>query len=95
MVYPTNVLHLANYTSHSSAFPEEVPAWFIKLFTEENGVVLDPFVGSGTSAVAAKRLGRNYIGIDIMQEYCDLSESNLKNTEQYQYNLDSLIKTEK
>ena len=89
MVYPTNVLHLSTECAnknHSAAFPEELPSWFIKLFTEEGGVVLDPFVGSGTSAVAAKKLGRHYIGIDVMREYCDLSESNLEKAEQYQYN---------
>jgi len=89
-VYPTNVLYLSTECSnknHSAAFPEELPSWFIKLFTKENDVVLDPFVGSGTSAVAAKKLGRNYIGIDIIREYCDLSENNLNKIEQYQYNL--------
>jgi len=94
-VYPTNVLHLSTQCSnknHNGAFPEELPAWFIKLFTQENDVVLDPFVGSGTSAVAAKKLGRNYIGIDIMQEYCDLSESNLENTEGYQFSLIDMVK---
>ena len=88
MVYPTNVLHLSTQCSnknHSAAFPEELPAWFIKLFTEARDVVLDPFAGSGTSAVAAKKLGRNYIGIDIMREYCDLSENNLKNIKDYQF----------
>jgi len=91
MVYPTNVLYLATECSnknHSAAFPEELPSWFIKLFTKENDIILDPFIGSGTSAVAAKRLGRNYIGIDILQEYCDLSESNLEKAEQYQFTLD-------
>ncbi|MCL2095996.1 MAG: site-specific DNA-methyltransferase [Oscillospiraceae bacterium] len=83
-VYPTNVLYLPTECSnknHSAAFPEELPSWFIKLFTRENETVLDPFVGSGTSAVAAKKLGRNYIGVDIIREYCDLSESNLKKSE--------------
>ena len=97
MVYPTNVLHLSTECSnknHSAAFPEELPSWFIQLFTEEGDVVLDPFVGSGTSAIAAKKLGRQYIGIDIMQEYCDLSESNLEKlgeTEQYQYSLMEMV----
>ena len=89
-VYPTNVLYLPTECSnknHSAAFPEELPSWFIKLFTKENDVVLDPFIGSGTTAVAAKKLGRNYIGINIMQEYCDLSERNLKKAEEYQFSL--------
>ena len=89
-VYPTNVLYLSTQCSnknHSAAFPEELPAWFIKLFTERGETVLDPFVGSGTTAVASKKLGRNYIGIDIMREYCDLSEANLEKTEEYKYSL--------
>ncbi|MDR1363823.1 MAG: site-specific DNA-methyltransferase [Spirochaetaceae bacterium] len=47
--YPTNVLHLATECSnknHSAAFPEELPCWFIKLFTKENDTVMDPFMGS-------------------------------------------------
>ncbi len=41
-------------------------------------VVLDPFVGSGTSVLAAKALGRKYIGIDVLEEYCKLTEEELK-----------------
>lgn len=51
MAYPTNVLHLAtecNNKNHSAAFPEALPEWFIKLFTKEGDIVLDPFMGSGT-----------------------------------------------
>ena len=72
-VYPTNVIHLATECSnrnHSAAFPENLPMWFIKLFTQADDRVLDPFIGSGTTAVAAKRLKRNYIGIDTDAEYC-------------------------
>ncbi len=72
-VYPTNVIHLATECSnrnHSAAFPEDLPAWFIKLFTQADDMVLDPFIGSGTTAVAAKQLKRNYIGIDTNEEYC-------------------------
>lgn len=72
-VYPTNVIHLATECSnrnHSAAFPENLPTWFIKLFTQADDRVLDPFIGSGTTAVAAKRLKRNYIGIDTDAEYC-------------------------
>lgn len=79
-VYPTNVLHLATESSnknHSAVFPESLPAWFIKVFTKEGDVVLDPFIGSGTTAVAAKKLNRKYIGIDILPEYCKLSEERL------------------
>ena len=79
-VYPTNVLHLAtecSNKSHSAAFPEELPKWFIKLFTQEGDIILDPFLGSGTTAIVAKELNRNYIGIDTVYEYCMLAEQKL------------------
>ena len=63
--YPTNVLHLAtecNNKNHSAAFPEGLPEWFIKLFTKEGDIVLDPFMGSGTTNLVAKRMKRNSIG---------------------------------
>lgn len=76
MVYPTNVLHMAtesNNKNHSAVFPVSLPKWFIKLFTRPGDVVLDPFLGSGTTSVAAMKLDRNSIGIDIKKEYIDLS----------------------
>lgn len=75
MAYPTNVLHLATECSnkrHSAAFPEALPEWFIKLFTKEQDTVLDPFMGSGTTLVAARKLARQSIGIDILPEYYNL-----------------------
>jgi len=75
-VYPTNVLHLATECSnrnHSAAFPVTLPAWFIKLFTEEGDVVLDPFIGSGTTALACIELNRRYIGIELMENYYKLA----------------------
>lgn len=80
MVYPTNVVHMATECGnkrHSAAFPIDLPAWFIKLFTMPGDVVLDPFLGSGTTAAAAVELGRQYIGIDINAEYCQLSRKRL------------------
>jgi DNA modification methylase len=76
MVYPTNVLHLATEVSnknHSAVFPIALPTWFIKLFTQEGDIVLDPFIGSGTTARAAEKLHRRYIGIEIKEEYIQLA----------------------
>lgn len=74
MVYPSNVLHLATecgYKGHPAAFPVTLPDWFIRLFTDPEDTILDPFAGSGTTLVAATRLGRSAIGIDVVQSYCD------------------------
>ena len=82
MAYPTNVLHIATECSnkyHSAVFPYTLPEWFIKLFSKKDDIILDPFLGSGTTALVAKNLGRRYIGIEINPEYCDIAESNLLN----------------
>lgn len=76
MVYPSNVLHMATECynqSHSAAFPVALPEWFIKLFTKPGGLVLDPFNGAGTTCVAAKRQGRDYLGIDLNDDYCKIA----------------------
>ncbi|MDO9154493.1 MAG: site-specific DNA-methyltransferase [Paludibacter sp.] len=86
MAYPTNVLHLAtecNNKNHSAAFPEELPEWFIKLFTKEQDVVLDPFMGSGTTLSVANRMKRNSIGIEIIPEYYDMVKKELNPVELY------------
>ena len=67
-VYPTNVLHrspVAHNTGHSAAYPEWLPEFFICLFTDEGDVVLDPFLGSGTTYRVAQRLCRVPVGIEI------------------------------
>ncbi len=81
LVYPTNVLHLATEVTnknHSAVFPLELPLWFIKLFTQEGDIVLDPFIGSGTTARAAIQLQRKYIGIEIKKEYVELANRSLQ-----------------
>jgi site-specific DNA-methyltransferase (adenine-specific) len=85
-VYPTNVLHLAtecNNKNHSAAFPEELPEWFIKLFTKEYDTILDPFMGSGTTLSVSGRMRRNSIGIEIVHEYYKMVKDQLKPVELY------------
>ena len=84
LVYPTNVIHLATECynrNHSAVFPVELPKWFIKLFTQPGDLVLDPFVGSGTTALAAIQLARSYVGIDINPEYVEITKSRLSETQ--------------
>lgn len=73
--YPTNVLHLSTECGnkkHSAAFPESLPEWFIKLFTQPGDTVLDPFMGSGTTNFVAQRMARNSIGIELLPEYYNM-----------------------
>ena len=75
-VYPGNVLHGASETKntgHSAAFPVWIPEWFIKLFSNEGDIVYDPFMGSGSTAIAALNLGREVIGSELLEKYADIS----------------------
>ncbi|WP_235590434.1 site-specific DNA-methyltransferase [Nitrosomonas ureae] len=96
--YPANVLHLAtecNNKNHSAAFPEELPEWFIKLFTKENDRVLDPFMGSGTTLIVANRMKRSSTGIDIVPEYCEMVKKQLNPVELYLFEPNAVYETTK
>ena len=83
-VYPTNVIHMATECAnrnHSATFPVALPSWFIKLFTKEGDIVLDPFIGAGTTALATVELGRDYVGIDINEEYVKLARNRIAETQ--------------
>ncbi|GHT25246.1 methyltransferase [Bacteroidia bacterium] len=85
-VYPTNVVYLStecNNKNHSAAFPRELPEWFIRLFTQENDTVLDPFMGSGTTIEVANRMKRNSVGIEIVPEYYETVRQQFSLTEYY------------
>ncbi|MFH1958309.1 MAG: site-specific DNA-methyltransferase [bacterium] len=85
-VYPTNVINLAtecNNKNHSAAFPVNLPQWFINLFTKTGDVVLDPFVGSGTTIDAAQILKRNSIGIEVVPKYYKMLKERINATEYY------------
>ncbi|MBU1036738.1 transcriptional repressor LexA [Patescibacteria group bacterium] len=63
---------------HPAVFPDKIPLDFIQCFCPQDGIVLDPFIGCGSTAVAAKHLKRNYIGIDISEEYCNLAKERIR-----------------
>ena len=65
-------------TPHPARMPLELASFFIEFLTDEGDIVLDPFCGSGTTLVAAKMKGRNYIGIDVSIEAIELTKSRLE-----------------
>lgn len=68
-------------TDHPTQKPEKLIAKLILASCPENGVVLDPFLGSGTTSVVAKKLGRQYVGIEMNEEYCLWAEKRLAQAE--------------
>lgn len=89
LVLPNNVLHLAaeaGNKSHSAAYPEKLPEFFIKLFTKPNDLVYDPFMGSGTTAKVSLHLNRNFVGSEVSEEYYEVANKRINqnnNTNQY------------
>lgn len=83
-IEPATLIHLATECSnrnHSAVFPMELPTWFIRLFTKKEDIVLDPFIGIGTTALAAKLLDRRYIGIEDSDEYVKQANTNIEDLE--------------
>ena len=68
-----NIRSVSRNDRHEAEFPEELAGRVIRLFSPPNGVVLDPFVGTGTTTKVAKRLGRQWLGIDIDAEYVEIA----------------------
>ena len=68
----------AKRIGHPAPFPEELPHRLIQLYSFETDVVLDPFLGSGTTALAAAKSGRIYVGYEVSEEYLELAEERLK-----------------
>ncbi len=65
--------------NHPAMYPVQIPEYFIKMCCPENGIVLDPFMGSGTTAIACINTNRNYIGFEKDEEYYELSLERIKN----------------
>ena len=74
------VSRAGNGTGHPAVFPESLVADHIRTWSNEGDIVLDPFMGSGTTAKVARALNRKYIGFEISQEYVDLANKRLQET---------------
>jgi site-specific DNA-methyltransferase (adenine-specific) len=89
LTYPSNLWNdltvpfwsMPENTDHPTQKPEKLLAKIILASSNANDVVLDPFLGSGTTSVAAKKLGRQYVGIEIDETYCCLAEKRLEMAE--------------
>jgi site-specific DNA-methyltransferase (adenine-specific) len=64
--------------NHEAKFPLKLPRRFIQLLTEPDDIVLDCFLGSGTTAVATIQQGRRFIGIELIEEYVKLAQTNIQ-----------------
>ena len=66
---------------HPAIYPSDLIEEFLHLLTPPGSLVLDPFMGSGSTAIACKKLGRHYIGYDINSEYCEYARKSINDTE--------------
>ncbi|MFN0156617.1 MAG: DNA-methyltransferase [Bacteroidota bacterium] len=70
----------AKKVGHPAPFPVALPERLINLYSYKNDLILDPFLGVGTTCVAAKQMGRDYVGYEINEEYCRIANQRLANT---------------
>jgi len=80
------IRHKKRRDEHPCQLPVPLLERLVLMSTDEGDIVFDPFVGTGTTAVAAKRLGRKYIGIDIDQQYIKITEKHLKQAKEIKIN---------
>ncbi len=77
-VWTFNIISGKENTDHPTQKPLKIIKRIINTSSREGDLVLDPFMGSGTTAIACKELGRKYIGFELEKEYCDIAEERLK-----------------
>jgi DNA modification methylase len=81
--YTKNVISTSVNSSmpkeHKAVMKQEVSDWFIEKFTSEGNVILDPFMGIGTTAISCKKMNRKYIGFEMIKKYCEMAEKRIEN----------------
>ena len=77
---------------HPAEKPEKLIAQLILSSSDENDIVLDPFLGSGTTAVVCKKLGRHFIGIEKNHEYCNIARKRLQDSNLVKHSLADIYK---
>jgi site-specific DNA-methyltransferase (adenine-specific) len=80
---PTTLINISSESkriadTHVAVYPVELVDYFIKGSTKEGDLVLDPFMGTGTTAVSAKKLGRNFIGFEMQEDYIDVAKKRIE-----------------
>src|SRR3990167_7569633 len=80
--FPKSIIRFFNGDQKNKQHPTQKPvslmSYLIQTYSQPNDIIFDPFLGSGTTAVAAKQLGRNYIGIEISEKYCKIANDRLR-----------------
>jgi len=88
---PFNRSSIPKVNHHPTVKPLALIEYLVKLITRKNQIVLDPFIGSGTTGIICKRLGRNYIGIELNEEYIRIAEKRIEATKSQELPLMQLI----
>ena len=81
-LFPKSIIRFFNGKqkgkTHPTQKPEELMSYLVSTYSLKDELVLDPFLGSGTTAIAAKKLGRHFIGIEISEKYCEIARDRLR-----------------
>ena len=69
-----------NTLGHTAPYPEDIPEMAIRYYSGMGDLVIDPFLGSGTSGIVAKKLGRDFIGVELDEDYYNIAKERIENT---------------
>lgn len=73
----TSQVDKSDFNTHPAQYPVKLAEWLIKMLCREGGVVLDPFIGSGTTAIATLKTNRKFIGFEIVPEYVEIANKRI------------------